>query len=74
MESQLSLNGSDMVKAARLFEQFSKSKVVTVEACHDDDEMFASGEFKEHLNTNNQELTLSGVSAHHQNAVAERVM
>ena len=72
VEHQLSLGGSDTVRSARRFEQFSKHLGVKVQAYHGDNGIFNKEEFTSHLETNDQTMTFCGAGAHHQSGVAER--
>ncbi|MGH7955171.1 MAG: hypothetical protein ACREOZ_04345, partial [Gloeomargaritales cyanobacterium] len=47
---------------------------VQIKAYHADNGIFTSQQFKQHLEGQFQDLSLSGVGAHHQNGVAERAI
>ena len=68
----VNFTAGEALRAKREFEAEMASMGVTVLKFHTDNGVFTSAEFQDELARNNQGLTLSGVGAHHQNAVAER--
>jgi hypothetical protein len=60
--------------AKRMFERESMSNGVKIRGYHADNVPFNSMEWKNDINGKNQELTLSGTGAHHQNGIAKRTI
>jgi hypothetical protein len=69
---QVSLGAHDTVRSKTHFERLARSHGISNEGYHGDNGIFVSREFRLDLDNQSQKLTLSGVGAHHQNAVAER--
>ena len=69
---QSSLRTEDALHGKHLFEQFAKGFGVTIKTYHADNHPFGSAAFREDIAAQGQQLTFSGVGAHHQNGVAER--
>ena len=72
VEPVVNFTAGEAIRAKRAFEKEMSSMGVTVVHCHTDNGVFTAAEFQDELNKSEQGLTLSGVGAHHQNAVAER--
>ena len=68
----VNFTAGEALRAKREFEAEMASMGVTVLNFHTDNGVFTAAEFQDELAKNKQGLTLSGVGAHHQNAVAER--
>ena len=68
----VNFTAGEAIRAKREFETELESMGITVVNSHTDNGVFTSAEFQDELAKMKQELTLSGVGAHHQNAVAER--
>ena len=62
----------DTLEGIQEFEQFGSQYGVKVKKWQCDNMPFNAEVFKKHAKLNNQEITNSGVGAHHQNGVAER--
>jgi hypothetical protein len=60
------------LKGKHNFECFAKQSNVKIKHYHADNAPFGTNEFKADIANQDQELTFSGVGAHHQNGVAER--
>ncbi|MGH7974286.1 MAG: hypothetical protein ACREBR_02075 [bacterium] len=71
---QVTLGAHDTVRSKQLFERVAYTHGVQVKAYHADNGIFTSHQFKQHLEDQAQDLSLSGVGAHHQNGVAERAI
>ena len=56
------------------FEACAKARGTNVQACHADNGMFKAKAWVQHCHKSGQDLTFSGVGAHHQNGTAERRM
>lgn len=69
---QVSLRAGDIAK--RLFVSMASSCSVMIKLYHADNVPFESNEIKRELISKNQEMSLSGTGAHHQNGVAERAI
>ena len=72
VEPVVNFTAGEAIRAKRAFEKEMSSMGVTVVHYHTDNGVFTAAEFQDELNKSEQGLTLSGVGAHHQNAVAER--
>jgi hypothetical protein len=62
----------ETLKGKHNFECFAKQFDIKIKHYHDDNAPFGANEFKSDIANQDQELTFSGVGAHHQNGVAER--
>ena len=71
---QHSLGSDETVKSKLKYEQEARQYGVFVKAYHSDNGIFTATEFQLELQKQDQCLTLAGVGAHHQNAVAERAI
>jgi hypothetical protein len=69
---QVSLGAHDTIRSKHCFERLARSHGVSIDAYHGDNGIFVSREFRLDMDILSQNLTLSGVGAHHQNAIAER--
>ena len=74
VEPQVSLNGTETIKAVRRFERWASERGVIIRGYHGDNGVFTCKEFEEFLAANKRTITLCGVGAHHQNGVAERAI
>jgi len=68
----VNFTAGEAIRAKRAFEREMSSMGVTVVNFHTDNGVFTASEFQDELAKMEQGLSLSGVGAHHQNAVAER--
>ncbi|MGH7974322.1 MAG: hypothetical protein ACREBR_02255 [bacterium] len=71
---QLTLGATDTIRSKRIFERMAHSNGVKVQNYHSDNGVFTATQFRQHLEESDQDLSLSGVGAHHQNGVAERAI
>ena len=71
---QISLRASDTLISKRAFERIAKTCGQQIMSYHGDNGVFKSKEFTDALTSDEQQLSLSGVGAHHQNGVAERAI
>jgi hypothetical protein len=71
-KNQVSLRIGETLKGKHNFECFAKQFNVKIKHYHADNAPFGANEFKADIANQDQELTFSGVGAHHQNGVAER--
>jgi hypothetical protein len=71
---QASLAAPDTIRSKRSFEQESGLNNVTVKKYHGDNGIFKSAEFLDETTQLVQEISFSGVGAHHQNVKAERAI
>jgi hypothetical protein len=69
---QVSLGAHDTIRSKHRFKRLARSHGVSIDAYHGDNGIFVSREFRLNMDNLSQNLTLSGVGAHHQNAIAER--
>ena len=70
----VNFTAGEAIRAKREFEAEMASKGVTVISYHTDNGVFTAAAFQDELSKLEQGLSLSGVGAHHQNAVAERAI
>ena len=70
----VNFTAGEAIRAKREFEQEMASMGVVALHYHTDNGVFTTAEFQDELAKLNQGLSLSGVGAHHQNAVAERAI
>jgi hypothetical protein len=71
---QVSLRVTDTVISKRAFERAAKSCGMKIQCYHGDNGIFKSSEFLDALTKLEQQLKFSGVGAHHQNGIAERLI
>ena len=69
---QVSLHVHEALKGKHELEEFCKQFGRTIKGFHADNHPWGSAEFREDCKAKDQNLTMSGVGAHHQNGVAER--
>jgi len=74
VEPVVNFTAGEALRAKRTFEQEMLSMGVTVLNYHADNGIFTASEYQDELAKMGQNLTLSGVGAHHQNAMAERMI
>ena len=74
VEPVVNFTAGEALRAKRAFEREMASMGVTVINYHADNGVFTASEFQDELVQKQQGLTLSGVGAHHQNAMAERAI
>jgi hypothetical protein len=72
IEPVVNFTAGEAIRAKRAFEREMQSMGVTVLHYHTDNGVFTSSQFQDELSSKEQGLSLSGVGAHHQNAMAER--
>ena len=70
----VNFTAGEALRAKREFELELASMGVTVLSYHTDNGVFTAAAFQDELANKEQGMTLSGVGAHHQNAVAERAI
>jgi hypothetical protein len=71
---QVSLRVGETLKTKHNFEKIATDNGVRITRYHADNAHFGARNFRAGLEIQNQELSLSGVGAHHQNGVAERAI
>jgi hypothetical protein len=71
---QVSLAAADTLLSKAQFEQDAASYGVSIKQYHVDNGIFTSAAWKDNLHGERQQQRVSGVGAHHQNAVAERAI
>eukprot|EP00804_Cyclotella_cryptica_P004979 CCRYP_014091-RB/>CCRYP_014091-RB protein AED:0.37 eAED:0.31 QI:0/0/0/1/1/1/2/0/446 len=71
---QLTTSASDTIRGKLLLELEAADVGVSIKGYHTDNGVFSSSEFRSHCSGLGQSLRFSGVGAHHQNGVAERVI
>jgi hypothetical protein len=69
---QFSNNASETINSKRHLESLAMQDGIAIKKYHADNGIFASNSFKGECDILKQEYSFSGVSAHHQNGVAER--
>ena len=72
VEPVVNFTAGEAIRAKQRFEREMASMGVTVLSFHTDNGVFTSAAFQDELSKLGQGLSLSGVGAHHQNAMAER--
>jgi len=72
--NQVTLRAGDTVRAKQSFENFATTCGVSIKSYRADNVLFASEEFKSHLELQNQIIDSSGTGAHHQNGVTEHTI
>ena len=70
----VNFTAGEALRAKREFEQHMNTMGVTILNYHSDNGVFTAREFQDEISRMEQNLTLSGVGAHHQNAMAERAI
>jgi len=70
----VNFTAGEAIRAKREFESEMASMGITVLNYHSDNGVFTASAFQDELANMKQDLTLSGVGAHHQNSVAERMI
>ena len=70
----VNFTAGEALRAKREFEKEFSSMGITAVNYHTDNGVFTSVEFQDELAKLGQDMTFSGVGAHHQNAVAERAI
>jgi len=70
--NQVSLGAGETLVTKQTFESILKSFGFAVSNCHGDNGIFKTQTFMDDCNRKQQQITLSGTGAHHQNVVAER--
>ena len=74
VEPVVNFTAGEAIRAKREFEREMASMGVTVLNYHTDNGVFTAAAFQDELASMEQGLSLSGVGAHHQNAMAERAI
>lgn len=74
VHNQILLRTGEILQGKRAFEAFAEQHVVTIKNYHADNAPFNSQEFKDDLRLKGQDISFSGVGAHHQNGVAENAI
>jgi hypothetical protein len=74
IHNQSSLGSSDTIRAKKFFEYKAMGFGIQIRAYHMDNGIFTKDAFREHLIQNNQQHSLSGVGAHHQNGATDRAI
>jgi hypothetical protein len=74
IEPVVNFTAGKALRAKRAFEREMLSMGVTVLNYHTDNGVFTAQAYQDELAKLNQQLSLSGVGAHHQNAMAERMI
>jgi hypothetical protein len=71
---QVSLHVGETLNTKHNFEKFAIDNGVRIKRYHDDNAPFGACKFRADLELQNQEVSLYGVGAHHQNGIAERAI
>ena len=71
---QVSLDVTQTLQGKHKFEKDADLYGIKIKAYRGDNHPFAAAEFQADIQLEDQDLTLSGVGAHHQNGVAERAL
>ena len=74
IECQVSLKSGETIKGKHRFQNWAKKKGVNLRHFRADNHPFNSKEFQEDFDLFDQDITFSGVGAHHQNGVVERAI
>jgi hypothetical protein len=74
VQHQVSLRVGETLQGKHAFERHARNNGVRIQRYHGDNHPFASADFKEDLDLQNQTISYSGVGAHHQNGAAERAL
>jgi hypothetical protein len=69
---QLFNNAAKTIKSKSCFEALAQHKSFNIKAYHTDNGIFASAAIKNVCTSKHQQLTFSGVGAHHQNGFAKQ--
>ena len=69
---QVSLRAGETIVGKHKFENFAAEFGIKIKGYHADNMPFTAKEFIDDIELQQQQLSLSGVGAHHQNGVAER--
>ena len=69
---QKTCSAEETIEAKRAFEQYAENHGVRVQAYNADNGIFKEKKWVEECRQRKQDLTFTGVNAHHQNGVAER--
>jgi hypothetical protein len=69
---QTDISADTTIRGKQIVEKAAARAGFKVQAYHTDNEIFASTEFRNHCNAQEQELSYSGPHAHHPNGIAER--
>ena len=69
---QKACSAEETIEAKRAFEQYAEHRGVRVQAYHADNGIFKAKKWVKECRQRKQDLTFSGVNAHHQNGIAER--
>jgi hypothetical protein len=72
--NQVSARADETLIGKNNYERLALDSGVSVQTYHADNGIFATKAFRAHCDYKGQELEFSGVGAHHQNGVAERVI
>ena len=68
---QKTCSAEETIKAKRAFEQYAEIRGVRVQAYHTDNGIFKAKKWVKECRQQKEDLTFAGVSAHHQNGIAE---
>ena len=71
IQHQVSLRTGETLQVKHKFEQLAQEHGVTIKEYHADNSPFGNADFVHSIKDNDQMIKFSGVSAHHQNGVAE---
>ena len=74
LKNQVSLRVGETLQGKHEFENLAAEHGIRFKSFHADNQPFASKEFLEDLELQDQTITYSGVGAHHANGVAERTL
>ena len=69
---QKGTSAEETLEAKAAFEAYAKARGINMQACHADNGTFKAKAWVRHCYLSGQDLTFSGVGAHHQNGMAER--
>ena len=72
--NQVSLGASDTIRSKELYELQAWKLGIQVKTYHGDNGIFKAQAYKDNLENRHQEMSYSGLGAHGQNGVAERVI
>ena len=64
-------SAEETLEAKAAFEACAKAQGMNMQACHADNGMFKAKAWVQHCYKSGQDLTFSGIGAHHQNGMAE---
>jgi hypothetical protein len=74
IKHQVTLNARETVMGKRTFKREAMSAGVRINSYYADNVPFNAEEWKNDMQSKDQELSLSGAGAHHQNGIAERMI